>query len=416
MIRTALALALLPAVLVLPGASGSATSASGATFPDTNGRIAFRRFLDSDKTWGALFTIRQDGTGERRVTHPPKGSVDANPDVSPDGRRIVFQRRSATSDEIWVVNADGTGLQPITQQPFAGATCDTGGYCDTAPSWSPDGLRIAFGRAFGPVRHGLIERAALVTVAADGSDVRQLTQLDLPATGEDSEPQFSPDGERLLFQRWNVRSARPADGVALWILDLTTMEESRITPFRLRAGTPPTGRRTAADPVPRQSRGAGRCIGEPLHDPPERQGTAAARVRGRRCHPVPRLVLLAGREEDRLRPPPGDGWGRGGRGRPVRDADRREPRAPGDQDRAVRQLSGLGPSSLSRFGRAGTADHRIGRARERGGQRFLSVSFSMPLTLFAAALSRFSVRFSLMDFPDFLDIPCRGDLSLMGSL
>ena len=32
-------------------------------------------------------------------------------------------------------------------------------------------------------------------------------------------------------------------------------------------------------------------------------------------------------------------------------------------------------------------------------------------------LSRFSARFSLIDFPDFLDMPCRGDLSLMwGSL
>ena len=260
MIRTALALALLPAVLVLPGASGSATSASGATFPDTNGRIAFRRFLDSDKTWGALFTIRQDGTGERRVTHPPKGSVDANPDVSPDGRRIVFQRRSATSDEIWVVNADGTGLQPITQQPFAGATCDTGGYCDTAPSWSPDGLRIAFGRAFGPVRQGLIERAALFTVAADGSDVQQLTQLDLPATGEDSEPQFSPDGERLLFQRWNVRSARP--GRRRGALDPRPHDHGGVAHHAVPApggGHPRLVAGRPQDPVPRQSRGAGRC-------------------------------------------------------------------------------------------------------------------------------------------------------------
>ena len=29
-------------------------------------------------------------------------------------------------------------------------------------------------------------------------------------------------------------------------------------------------------------------------------------------------------------------------------------------------------------------------------------------------LSRFSARFSLMDLPDFLDMLCRGDLSLMG--
>lgn len=224
-----------------------------ATFDDANGRIAFRRYLDDDRTWGALFTIRPGGTGERRVTRPPKGYVDRNPDVSPDGRRIVFQRQGVDcgqgcfSDEVWVVNTDGTGLQVLTQQPVPGANCDTGGYCDSAPAWSPDGSMIVFSRAFGPVRRGLIERAALWTMGADGSDPQRLTQDDLPATGEDSEPQWSPDGDQILFQRWNVRAARPRSGVALWILDLDTGRERRITPFRLRAGdTPdwsPDGRR-----------------------------------------------------------------------------------------------------------------------------------------------------------------------------
>ena len=34
-------------------------------------------------------------------------------------------------------------------------------------------------------------------------------------------------------------------------------------------------------------------------------------------------------------------------------------------------------------------------------------------SLFPAALACFSARFSLMDLPDFLDMPCRGDLSLI---
>jgi hypothetical protein len=34
-------------------------------------------------------------------------------------------------------------------------------------------------------------------------------------------------------------------------------------------------------------------------------------------------------------------------------------------------------------------------------------------SLFPAAFACFSARFSLMDFPDFLDMPCRGDLSLI---
>src|SRR3954469_24294978 len=68
------------------------TTPAEATFAGQNGRIAFRRFLDLDQSTGAVFTARPDGTHELQVTHPAPGFVDRNPDVSPDGRRIVFQR------------------------------------------------------------------------------------------------------------------------------------------------------------------------------------------------------------------------------------------------------------------------------------------------------------------------------------
>jgi hypothetical protein len=40
----------------------------------------------------------------------------------------------------------------------------------------------------------------------------------------------------------------------------------------------------------------------------------------------------------------------------------------------------------------------------------------MELAPLLEAASRFSARFSLMDFPDLADFCCRGDLSLMGIL
>ena len=48
-----------------------------ATFPDQNGRIAFRRFLDADQTTGAVFTVRPNGTDGFQVTHPPRVSSTA---------------------------------------------------------------------------------------------------------------------------------------------------------------------------------------------------------------------------------------------------------------------------------------------------------------------------------------------------
>jgi TolB protein len=234
---------------------GSVTFAAApahATFSGDNGRIAFRRFLNEERTWGAVFTIRPDGTGERQITHPPIGFVDRNPDISPDGETIAFEREgvdcavNCAYDEIFTVETDGTDLRQLTHNR-PGLTCGTGGSCNGTPAWSPNGRKIAFQRASGPIVNDLIQNAGLSIMNADGTGIHRITQLRGPATGEDSNPQFSPDGRRLVFQRNNVRSAKPADGVALWILDLATGREHRITPYPMRAGdTPdwsPDGRR-----------------------------------------------------------------------------------------------------------------------------------------------------------------------------
>ena len=236
--RLLMVTALLVGFAVLP-----ATPAD-ATFEGDNGRIAFRRFLDDDKSWGAIFTIRQNGKGERQITHPPKGFVDRNPDYSPNGKAIVFERQqvvcdSDCRDEIWVVNADGSGLRRLTRQPEPGITCESGGYCDQTPGWSPSGKKIVFSRASGPIRNDLIQRVAIYSMRADGSHVKRLTQKSLPANGEDSQPQWSPDGREILFERWNVREAKPLDTVALWVLDLRTGKERQITPSSLMAGDTP---------------------------------------------------------------------------------------------------------------------------------------------------------------------------------
>jgi TolB protein len=158
--------------------------------------------------------------------------VDRNPDVSPDGQRIAFEREGVDCgyDEVFVVNADGTHLTQLTHNP-PGQVCGSGGFCNGSPAWSPDGQRIAFSRASGPVVNDLIENVGIYLMNADGSGVRQLTQTVRPSPGEDSDPQWSPDGRRIVFQRSNVRSATPTDGVALWIIDLASRREHRVTPF-----------------------------------------------------------------------------------------------------------------------------------------------------------------------------------------
>ena len=111
---------LLTIACVMSVATYADSQTASATFPGRNGRIAFRRFLNEEQTWGAVFTINPDGTDERQITFPPQGYVDRNPDVSPDGRRIAFEREGVDCgpdcgyDEIFVVDVDGSNLTQLT--------------------------------------------------------------------------------------------------------------------------------------------------------------------------------------------------------------------------------------------------------------------------------------------------------------
>jgi tricorn protease-like protein len=56
-----------------------------------------------------------DGSGAHTITTPPAKQCDAHPSWSPDGSKIVFSRGhiDVTAD-LYVVNADGTGLRRLT--------------------------------------------------------------------------------------------------------------------------------------------------------------------------------------------------------------------------------------------------------------------------------------------------------------
>jgi len=161
---------------------GAATSAPFDVTPA--GRIAFASTRDGNSE---IYVMNADGTGITRLTTDP--GADSKPAWSPDGTRIAFVSTRDGNSEIYVMNADGSAITRLTNDAAF----------DGAPSWSPDGSRIAFVREIAPFILGIH------VMNADGSGILRLT-----SGPWDSEPDWSPDGARIAFTHELLDDFTPA--------------------------------------------------------------------------------------------------------------------------------------------------------------------------------------------------------------
>jgi TolB protein len=148
-----------------------------------SGRIAFVSDRDGPDPVGnmgnqEIYIMNADGSGQQRLTH--NDAADAAPAVSPDGRMIAFVSNRSGAPELFVMNVDGTGERQLTV-PGAGGEMGA-----RQPRWSPDGKQIVF---FGSVRPDIY------VINLDGTGLKNLTNRQ----GMDAYPDWSPDGRRIAF-------------------------------------------------------------------------------------------------------------------------------------------------------------------------------------------------------------------------
>ena len=69
---------------------------------------------------GDLYSVRPDGSGQRQLTSG--STLDSAPIVSPDGKRVVFERRASEDGaaDLYSVRVLGGGLHGLTSGPVAG--------------------------------------------------------------------------------------------------------------------------------------------------------------------------------------------------------------------------------------------------------------------------------------------------------
>ncbi len=135
---------------------------------------------------------------------------------SPDGRTLAVVLQDSGWDNVYLISASGGAPKALTH----------GEYEDTNPVFSPDGKSLAIVSS----RRNL-EESDIWIVPADGSAARQLAKFTTP--GVESQPEWSPDGNRIYFHR-----SSPMESTNLLVADLngTPKYLTHTTPKNFESG------------------------------------------------------------------------------------------------------------------------------------------------------------------------------------
>jgi hypothetical protein len=202
---------------------------AGAAFPGQNGKIAFVRN-------GEIYTTTPNGTELDRLTNStgnedyPAWSPGRNTPILGDNL-IAFSSNREGNDDIYTMNPLTTisGPQGLIINLTDRLTNDTAS--DIQPAWSPDGNKIAFVSS----RGGGLE---IYTMNANGTGVKRIT--DDPGRLPDWQP-LQPDPGVLDRQLQPTPTASPTATATATSSATTTATASAAAQYQYASALPGTG-------------------------------------------------------------------------------------------------------------------------------------------------------------------------------
>jgi Tol biopolymer transport system component len=160
-----------------------------------------------------VYVINDDGSNTQQLTQNEFLSTNnlfgyiSIVTWSPDGSQIAFSAsRSIDNDQIYVMNADGSGLchlKPDSEFASLGA-----------PAWSPDGNRVAF-------VSGRDGKNDIYVMDVDGTNSQNLTQN---SAGDSFFPAWSPNGSQIAFS-----TDRDGEHLNIYVMNANGSNVRRVT-------------------------------------------------------------------------------------------------------------------------------------------------------------------------------------------
>ncbi|MFQ5795843.1 MAG: hypothetical protein ACE5JP_12425 [Candidatus Bipolaricaulia bacterium] len=175
-------------------------------------RVAYEPSLSPDGQW-VVFESHQLDVEDNGIitrykidrTEPYQTLTDMDedcrqPNWSPAGNLILYQKLADGQWDIWVMNTDGTNHRKVT----------SGAGDKTDASFSPDGQWIIYSSDAGRMKF-----ANLFIIPVSGGNPISVTHNE----GYDGAPSWSSDGNKITFESY-PGDPDSSDGTTIWIIDV----------------------------------------------------------------------------------------------------------------------------------------------------------------------------------------------------